>query len=68
MKKDMPTFSNPQYTEDKLANLWHVSMSVDGVEDKAKGVGDTKFQAKRNACAKYMHDHEINYLGIPDDE
>lgn len=60
-----PEFTSPEYTFNVIDGIFHCTMQVDG-EPVAKGVGDTEYQAKRNAVVTYRNENPSAFLDIPD--
>lgn len=61
------TFSSPVYVKDEVKKLVYCTLTVagNGKHTVAKGVGDTEFQARRNAVATYKKEHKLAFMDIP---
>lgn len=62
----VPTFTAPVKTFDGITGLHHVSYTVSGTTEKAEGVGDNAYQAKRAAVVEYRARNPLAFLNIPD--
>lgn len=60
------TFSAPVITHDGVTGLYHCEFTVSGTDVKAKGVGDTEYQAKRHAVVTYRKENPLAFLDIPE--
>lgn len=61
----VPTFTAPVKTFDGITGLHHVSYTVSGTTEKAEGVGDTPYQAKRHAVVTYRAANPLAFLDLP---
>lgn len=61
-----PTFSSPVITTDGITGLVKASYTVSGTDEKAEGVGDNAYQAKRAAVVEYRARNPLAFLNIPD--
>jgi len=61
----VPTFSAPVVKRDGVTGLFKVSYTVSGTTDKAEGVGDTEYQAKRHAVVTYRARNPLAFLDLP---
>lgn len=61
----VPTFSDAVITQDGVTGLYHCSFTVSGTTEKAEGVGDTEYQAKRHAVVTYRKANPLAFLDIP---
>lgn len=61
----VPTFSSPVVTTDVIKDLVKVSYTVSGTTEKAEGVGDTEYQAKRHAVVTYRATNPLAFLDLP---
>lgn len=61
-----PTFSAPVVTRDGVTGLYEASYTVSGTTEKAEGVGDTPYQAKRAAVVTYRAANPLAFLDIPE--
>lgn len=60
-----PTFSAPVITQDGITGLFHASYTVSGTTEKAEGVGDSEYQAKRHAVVTYRSTNPLAFLNLP---
>lgn len=60
-----PTFSAPVVTKDGITGLFHASYTVSGTTEKAEGVGDSEYQAKRAAVVEYRARNPLAFLDLP---
>lgn len=60
-----PSFSAPVITRDGITGLFKASITVSGTTEKAEGVGDNAYQAKRHAVAVYRNGNPLAWLDIP---
>lgn len=60
-----PTFSAPVVTRDGVTGLYKASYTVSGTTEKAEGVGDTEYQAKRHAVVTYRALNPLAFLNLP---
>lgn len=60
-----PTFSAPVVTRDGVTGLYEASYTVSGTTEKAEGVGDTEYQAKRHAVVTYRKANPLAFLDLP---
>ena len=61
----VPTFTAAVVTRDGVTGLYHVSYTVSGTTEKAEGVGDTPYQAKRHAVVTYRAANPLAWLDLP---
>lgn len=61
----VPTFTAAEITVDGVTGLHHCSFTVSGTTEKAEGVGDTPYQAKRAAVVTYRAANPLAFLDIP---
>ena len=61
----VPTFTAAEITVDGVTGLYHCSFTVSGTTEKAEGVGDNEYQAKRHAVATYRKANPLAFLDIP---
>lgn len=61
----VPTFSAPVVTRDGVTGLYEASYTVSGTTEKAEGVGDTEYQAKRHAVVTYRKANPLAFLDLP---
>lgn len=60
-----PTFSAPVITTDSITGLVKASYTVSGTTEKAEGVGDNTYQAKRHAVVTYRARNPLAFLNLP---
>lgn len=61
----VPTFTAPVVTFNARKKLFKASYTVSGTTVKAEGVGDTEYQAKRNAVVTYRAANPLAFLDLP---
>ena len=61
----VPTFTAAVVTRDGVTGLYKASFTVSGTTEKAEGVGDTEYQAKRHAVVKYRALNPLAFLDLP---
>lgn len=61
----VPTFTAPVVTFNAIRGLFKASYTVSGTTEKAEGVGDTEYQAKRHAVVKYRALNPLAFLNLP---
>ena len=61
----VPTFTAAEITVDGVTGLHHCSFTVSGTTEKAEGVGDNEYQAKRHAVVTYRKANPLAFLDIP---
>lgn len=61
----VPTFSSPVVKKDGITGLTKVSYTVSGTSEKAEGVGDNEYQAKRHAVVTYRKANPLAFLDLP---
>lgn len=61
----VPTFTAAVVTRDGVTGLYKASFTVSGTTEKAEGVGDTEYQAKRHAVVTYRKANPLAFLDIP---
>ena len=62
----VPTFTAAVVTRDGVTGLYKASFTVSGTTEKAEGVGDNEYQAKRAAVVEYRARNPLAFLNIPD--
>lgn len=62
----VPTFTAAVVTRDGVTGLYKASFTVSGTTEKAEGVGDTEYQAKRHAVVTYRAANPLAFLSIPE--
>ncbi|WP_131669248.1 hypothetical protein [Psychrobacter pygoscelis] len=60
-----PVLTVGDKSEDAKTGLHYCMIKADG-KDVMEGVGDTPYQAKRNAVAKYRKENPLAFLDIPE--
>ena len=63
----VPTFTAAVVTRDGVTGLYHCSFTVSGTTEKAEGVGDTEYQAKRHAVVTYEKENPLAFKNVPAD-
>lgn len=61
----VPTFTAAVITRDGVTGLYKASFTVSGTTEKAEGVGDNEYQAKRHAVVTYRKANPLAFLDIP---
>lgn len=61
----VPTFTEAEITRDGVTGLYNASFTVSGTTEKAEGVGDNEYQAKRHAVVTYRKANPLAFLDIP---
>lgn len=61
----VPTFTAAVVTHDGVTGLYKASFTVSGTTEKAEGVGDNEYQAKRHAVVTYRKANPLAFLDIP---
>ena len=61
----VPTFTAAVVTRDGVTGLYKASFTVSGTTEKAEGVGDNEYQAKRHAVVTYRKANPLAFLDIP---
>ena len=61
----VPTFTAAEITVDGVTGLHHCSFTVSGTTEKAEGLGDNEYQAKRHAVVTYRKANPLAFLDIP---
>ena len=62
----VPTFTAPVVKRNGITGLFEASYTVSGTTEKAEGVGDTPYQAKRHAVVTYRAANPLAFLNIPE--
>ena len=61
----VPTFTAPVVIFDAIKGLFKASYTVSGTNEKAVGLGDTEYQAKRSAVVTYRNINPLAFLDLP---